>query len=145
MAKGIGGGLPLACVLGDTEYSEVLQRGDHGTTFGGNPIACAGALAVLAKVAAPEFLADVKKKGSYIREKLLTMPCVKSVSGMGLMIGIELDCKSTAAELLKQCHEKGLMILTAKTKLRMLPPLNITYDELDEGLNILKSVLEAAK
>lgn len=140
-AKGIGGGLPLGGFIANEEYSNVLGLSDHGTTFGANPIVCAGALVVLNRVAKPEFLAKVAQKGAYTKEKLLKLPHVNSVSGLGMMIGIELGCKTTAAELAQKCHENGLMILTAKAKLRMLPPLTISLAELDEGLKILEAVL----
>ncbi len=144
-AKGIGGGLPLGGVIANEEYSQVLGQGDHGTTYGANPIVCAGALVVVNRVSKPEFLSEVANKGAYIKEKLLMLPHVKSVSGLGMMIGIELGCKATAAELSQQCHENGLMILTAKAKLRMLPPLTISYAEIDEGLKILEAVLTKAQ
>lgn len=144
-AKGIGGGLPLGGFIANAEYSEVLGPSDHGTTFGANPIVCAGAVVVLNRVAKPEFLTEVKQKGEYIKEKLLKLPHVKSVTGLGMMIGIELGCKATAAELSQECHENGLMILTAKAKLRMLPPLTISYAEMDEGLKILEAVLTSAQ
>ncbi|SDO00445.1 acetylornithine/succinylornithine family transaminase [Acetanaerobacterium elongatum] len=144
-AKGIGGGLPLGGFIANEEYSNVLGPSDHGTTFGANPIVCAGAVVVLNRVAKQEFLTEVKHKGEYIKERLLKLPHVKSVSGLGMMIGIELGCKATAAELSQKCHENGLMILTAKAKLRMLPPLTISYAEIDEGLKILEAVLTNAQ
>ncbi len=144
-AKGIGGGLPLAGIIANAEYSEVLTPGTHATTFGANPIVCAGALVVVNRVSDPAFLAEVAKKSEYIRAKLLAMPHVSGVTGLGLMVGVVLACQATAAELSKQCHENGLMILTAKAKLRLLPPLNIGYQEIDEGLAILSGVLQNAK
>ena len=86
------------------------------------------------------FLGDVAAKGEYIREKLLDIPQVKSVSGMGLMLGVEIEGKE-AGQAVSDALEKGLMILTAKDRVRLLPPLTITYEELDEGLKILKDVL----
>lgn len=145
VAKGIGGGLPIAAVLADKEYGEVLKKGDHGTTYGANPIACAGAIEVVKRVASKKFLNDVNEKSEYTRQRLAKMPHVKSVSGLGLMIGIELDCAATSAEILKLCHQNGLMILTAKAKLRMLPPLTITAQELEKGLDILENILKTVK
>lgn len=143
-AKGIGGGLPLGGFIANAEYADVLTPGTHGTTFGGNPITCAGALTVLSRVSDPAFLAAVKEKGDYIRKRVLAMPHVTDVSGLGLMLGISLSCETSAAELAKVCAQNGLLILTAKTKLRILPPLNIPYEDIDAGLSILEDVLSSA-
>lgn len=142
LAKGIAGGIPMgACLAGD-KCANVLTPGTHGSTFGGNPIACAGGLAVLKKAADEDFLAEVTAKGEYIREKVLKMPNVKSISGMGLMIGIELDNGKEAKEIVKKALDKGLLLLTAKEKVRLLPPLTISYEELDKGLMILEELLK---
>ena len=138
-AKGIGGGLPIGGALFSEKCCDVLEPGNHGTTYGGNPVACAGAVEVLTRID-DAFLEDVTKKGEYLREKLLDIPQVKSVSGMGLMIGAEIEGKE-AGQVVKDALEMGLMILTAKDRVRMLPPLTITYDELDAGLEILKKAL----
>lgn len=139
-AKGIGNGLPMGACLCTEKYGDVLTAGTHGTTFGGNPVACAGAVCVLETVN-DELLQSVTEKGEYIKKKLLETDEVKSVSGLGLMLGIELKTKS-ASEIAKKCCENGLLILTAKNKLRMLPPLVITKEEIDKGLAILKKILE---
>lgn len=142
LAKGIAGGIPMgACLAGD-KCAEVLTPGTHGSTFGGNPIACAGGLAVLKKAADEAFLAEVTAKGEYIREKVLKMPNVKSISGMGLMIGIELENGKEAKTVVKNALDKGLLLLTAKEKVRLLPPLTISYEELDKGLKILEELLK---
>ncbi len=142
LAKGIAGGIPMgACLAGD-KCADVLTPGTHGSTFGGNPIACAGGLAVLKKAADKDFLAQVTAKGEYIREKVLKMPNVKSISGMGLMIGIELENGKEAKEIVKKALDKGLLLLTAKEKVRLLPPLTISYEELDKGLMILEELLK---
>lgn len=140
-AKGLAGGLPMGACLCVEKLADVLGAGTHGTTFGGNPIACAGAKEVLSRVATEEFLKEVNAKGEYIREKLKTMANVSEVRGMGMMIGIVTE-KDNAKEIAKKCVENGLLILTAKNLLRLLPPLNITYEEIDRGLNILKKVME---
>lgn len=140
LAKGLAGGVPIGVCLSGDKCARVLTPGTHGSTFGGNPISCAGGLAVLKKVNEPGFLDEVAKKGEYIREKLLTSPEVASVSGLGLMIGIELKTKK-AADIVKAALDKGLLLLTAKTKVRLLPPLTITYEEIDRGLEILLSLL----
>lgn len=141
LAKGLAGGVPIGVCLSGEKCANVLTPGTHGSTFGGNPLACAGGLAVLNKVNSAGFLDEVAKKGDYIREKLAKCSEVQSVSGIGLMIGIELKTKK-AGDIAKACLENGLLVLTAKTKVRLLPPLTITYEELDEGLDILIGLLE---
>ena len=139
-AKGLGGGLPIGiCMVGE-KLSEVMGPSSHGTTFGSNPVVCAGANYILDTVNNPEFIDEVNKKGEYIKEELLKIKGVKAVRQQGLMIGIEVE--ENAGDIAKKCTEKGLLIITAKTLLRMLPPLNITYDEIDEALSILKKVME---
>lgn len=142
LAKGLAGGVPIGVCLSGEKCAKVLTAGTHGSTFGGNPISCAGGLAVLETVNKPGFLDEVARKGAYIREKLLTSPEVASVSGMGLMIGIELKDKK-AGDVVKAALDKGLLLLTAKTKIRLLPPLTITYEEIDKGLEILLGLLNA--
>lgn len=140
LAKGLAGGIPIGACLANEKCAEVLTKGTHGSTFGGNPIACAGGTAVLKKVLSEGFLDEVVKKGEYIRQRLLKNSEVAGVSGMGLMIGVSLKTK-TAADICKACLDNGLLILTAKEKLRFLPPLNITYEEIDKGLDILEKLL----
>lgn len=142
LAKGLAGGVPIGVCLSGEKCANVLTAGTHGSTFGGNPISCAGGLTVLETVNKPGFLDEVARKGAYIREKLLTSPEVASVSGMGLMIGIELKNKK-AGDVVKAALDKGLLLLTAKTKIRLLPPLTITYEEIDKGLEILLGLLNA--
>lgn len=142
LAKGLAGGVPIGVCLSGEKCANVLTAGTHGSTFGGNPISCAGGLAVLETVNKPGFLDEVARKGAYIRDKLLTSPEVASVSGMGLMIGIELKNKK-AGDVVKAALDKGLLLLTAKTKIRLLPPLTITYEEIDKGLEILLGLLNA--
>ncbi|MDR2531634.1 MAG: acetylornithine transaminase [Oscillospiraceae bacterium] len=140
LAKGIGGGLPLGICLANEKCAGVLTAGTHGSTYGGNPVVLAGATAVLNKVSAPGFLSEILKKGEYIREKLAVLDEVVSISGKGLMLGITLNEKK-AADILEAALEKGLLTLTAKEKLRLLPPLVIDYESLDKGLEILAEVL----
>ncbi|MBR2954048.1 MAG: aspartate aminotransferase family protein [Clostridia bacterium] len=139
-AKGIGNGLPMGACLCTEKCADVLTAGTHGTTFGGNPVACAGAKYIL-NTLTDDFLKEVNEKGEYIRTKLADIEEIASISGLGLMLGIELKTKN-AGEIAKKCSENGLLILTAKTKLRMLPPLVITKEEIDKGMEILKSFLE---
>ena len=140
MAKGIAGGIPIGACLASEKCSAVLVPGTHGSTFGGNPIACAGGNVVVSRVSSPEFLAEVQKKSEYIFDKVSKMKGVASVSGLGLMIGIELTEKK-AADVVKEALGRGLLLLTAKTKVRLLPPLNITFEEIDAGLKILAEIL----
>lgn len=142
LAKGLAGGIPIGVCLSGEKCAKVLTPGTHGSTFGGNPISCAGGLAVLNTVNKPGFLDEVAKKGDYFRKKLLTSPEVASVSGIGMMIGIELKNKK-AGDVVKAALDQGLLLLTAKTKVRLLPPLTITYEEIDNGLDILLSILNA--
>lgn len=141
VAKGLGGGLPIGGILVDELTENVFGFSDHGTTFGGNPVACAGAKVVMDYVGKEDFLAEVRQKGDYLKEKLLSFSQVKGVDGIGMMLGVQLQEK-TSADVLTQAVEKGLITLTAKEKLRLLPPLTITYPELDQGLAILKEILD---
>lgn len=140
MAKGLGAGLPIGGVLFNKSCSHVLQPGDHGTTFGGNPVVCAGGVEVLKRID-EEFLNQVAEKGSLMKSQIEKMDGVSGVTGLGMMMGIALKEKD-AKEVLKKALELGLIILTAKDKLRLLPPLNITYDEMQDGLDILKKALK---
>ncbi|MBO6230277.1 MAG: aspartate aminotransferase family protein [Ruminiclostridium sp.] len=141
LAKGIAGGLPMGACLTGKKCAEVLTAGTHGSTFGGNPVCCAGGLEVLKKAGDPAFLAEVAKKGEYFRKKLSEIPEVDSVSGIGLMIGIALKTKD-AKEVAKAALDSGLLVLTAKEKVRLLPPLTISYEEIDEGMKILGEILK---
>ncbi|MDY4586839.1 MAG: aspartate aminotransferase family protein [Oscillospiraceae bacterium] len=142
LAKGLAGGVPIGVCLSGEKCAKVLTPGTHGSTFGGNPISCAGGLAVLNTVNKPGFLDEVTAKGEYIRKKLLSSPEVASVSGIGMMIGAELKTKK-AGDVAKAALDKGLLILTAKTKVRLLPPLTITYEEIDKGMEVLLGVLNS--
>lgn len=142
LAKGIAGGLPMGACLANEKCANVLDKGSHGSTFGGNPVCCAAASAVLKTVTGDGFLEEVNKKAAYIREKLAAMDGVKSVSGLGLMIGIAPENKE-AADIANAALENGLLVLTAKgNKVRLLPPLTITYDEIDKGLAILEKIIK---
>lgn len=141
LAKGIAGGIPMGACLFSEKCSGVLTPGTHGSTFGGNPIACAGGLAVLERVTEDGFLEEVGKKADYIRFKLEKCGEVEAVSGIGLMIGISLKTKK-AADAAREAFERGVLVLTAKEKIRLLPPLNISYEEIDSGLDILINILE---
>ena len=139
-AKGLGGGLPIGAVLFGEKTADSVTPGSHGSTFGGNPIAAAGAISIVKRLD-ENFLKEVSDKGEYIKDYLLKIKGVKEVSGLGLMIGI--SCEKDAADVLKKCLEKGLLVLTAHgNKVRLLPALNISYGEIDEGLSILKEAIE---
>ena len=139
-AKGIGGGLPLGGALFSEKCCDILSSGDHGSTFGGNPAVCAGALTVLSKLD-EEGLAAVREKGAYLREKIARMPHVAEITGKGMMIGIGLEEGIKPGDAVKAALEKGLLLLTAGDRLRLLPPLMISYEEIDRGLAILEGVL----
>ena len=137
-AKGLGGGLPIgACMLFD-KCRDIFTYGDHGSTFGGNPVVCAGAYSILSRID-EKLLEKVKSNGAYFAEELKKISGVEQVTGMGLMIGIK--TKKTAAEIAKQCIEKGLLVLTAHSKVRLLPPLTISKEEIDFALKILNEVI----
>ena len=141
-AKGIAGGLPFGGIMANEKCANVLGPGTHATTFGGNPVAAAGACVVLDTLN-DAFLQTVEEKGAYIRKTVASwnLPVVSSVRGMGLMVGIGVTCSHK--EVVGQCLNAGLLALTAGSDtVRLLPPLVITYAEIDRGLAILKSVLE---
>ena len=136
-AKGLGGGLPLgACLLGE-KVQDVFHPGDHGSTFGGNPVCCAGALSVLQRLD-ESFLAEVRSKGDYIRAALTGAKGVEAVSGLGLMVGVK--TVKSAAEVVAKCNERGVLCLTAKDRVRLLPALNIPMALLEEAIAVLKDV-----
>ena len=142
-AKGIAGGLPMAGVLCNEKCRNVLTPGTHATTFGGNPVAAAGALAVL-EVLDEAMMKSVNEKGACLRETIAgwESPLVETVRGMGLMVGIVLRDGVDRAALVKACYERNLLVLTAGPKtIRLLPPLVISQEELERGLSVLKEVL----
>lgn len=141
VAKGLGGGLPIGLCMCGEKLKDVMSPSTHGTTFGANPVVCAGANYVLDTITAVDFLDEVNKKGEYIEEKVSKLENVKNVRRMGLMIGVELE-SGNVHDIAVKCVENGLLIITAKNLLRMLPPLVITYDEIDEALKILENTLK---
>ncbi len=141
LAKGIGSGLPIGVVLFGEKTKNTFGYSDHGSTFGANPVVCAGGLEVMRRLT-PEFLAEVKQKGETINSALAELPQVKNIFVKGLMVGIELIEGLEAKNVLAKCQQKGLLCLTAKTKLRLLPPLTVTQDEIEEAVRIIKNVLE---
>ena len=142
-AKGIAGGLPFGGFMTNEKCREVLRAGDHGSTFGGNPVSAAAANVVMDTLT-PEFLAQVAEKGQYLRDGIaaLNSPCVSGIRGMGLMIGVGVQ-GMTHKELKDRLMAEGLLCLTAgKDTLRLLPPLSITKDEIDKGLAIMARVMK---
>ena len=137
-AKGLGGGLPIgACMLGE-RVQDVLVPGSHGTTFGGNPVCCAGAINVIERLD-EALLEGVRQRSEYIITQLSGSKGVISISGMGLMLGIE--TVRPAKEVINGCLERGVIVISAKSKVRLLPPLNIDMDDLKKAINILKEEL----
>lgn len=134
-AKGLGGGLPIGATLLGDKVKDVLTAGSHGSTFGGNPVCCAGALNILSRID-DNLLAEVREKSEYIINELSEAKGVKSVTGMGLMLGIETE--KDAGEVIEKCREKGVLVIKAKTKVRLLPALNIPWEQLKEAVQILK-------
>ena len=137
-AKGLGGGLPIGAVILGDKVKDTLSAGTHGSTFGGNPACAAGALNVISRLD-DAFLAEVRAKSEYIFKKLAEMKGVQSVSGLGLMIGIKAD--KPTPEIIAEGIERGVLFLSAKDKVRLLPPLSITYEEIDEALAVLADIL----
>ena len=138
-AKGLAGGLPMgATILGD-KVQNVFAFGDHGSTFGGNPVAAAGAVSIVKRMDT-KFLDEVKQKGKFVKDFFKDNPNVEQISGLGLMVGIKPANKS-ASDVVKQCMEKGVLCLTAKDKVRLLPALNIPSDTLKQALEVIKSSL----
>ena len=140
LAKGLGGGLPIGAVLMNEKVAEGMGPGSHGSTFGGNPVVCAGANVVVDRMDAA-FLSNVNERAVQLRTGLAKLPRVKSLSGIGLMVGIDFLEGIQAADVLAACREKGLLVLTAKTRLRLLPPLTLTAHDVDMALEILGEVL----
>lgn len=136
-AKGLGGGLPIgACLLGE-KVQNVLGFGDHGSTYGGNPVCCAGGVSIIGRLT-DDFLAEVQKKSAYVFETFTGAPGIESVTGLGLMIGVK--PVAPAAEVVKKCMERGVLCLTAKNKVRLLPALNIPMEDLKFAVETIRAV-----
>ncbi len=135
-AKGLGGGLPLGATMLGEKVKDVLTPGSHGSTFGGNPIACAGAISIINRLD-NDLLNGVKERSEYIKNELENADGVISISGMGLMIGIETE--KDAGEVIKECMKKGVLVIKAKDKVRLLPALNIPMEQLKKAIIILKN------
>jgi acetylornithine/N-succinyldiaminopimelate aminotransferase len=137
-AKGLGGGLPIgACVFGE-RTADVLTAGSHGSTFGGNPAACAGACSILSRIDGT-LLDGVRKKSEYIKSQLENAKGVENISGMGLMLGVK--PVRPKAEIIDACMKNGVLVLGAKDKIRLLPALNIPDDLLEKGIAVLRDAL----
>ena len=135
-AKGLAGGLPIGATLMSDKVCDVLGYGDHGSTFGGNPVCAAAAISVMNRLD-DAFLAEVTAKGDYIRKRLTDAG--HAVSGLGLMVGVTTE--KPVSEVLAACMEKGVLCLSAKEKLRLLPPLNIPQEQLEKAIDIIIEVL----
>ena len=138
-AKGIGGGLPLGATMLFEKTENVYNPGDHGSTFGGNPVATAGALNILERID-EAFLEEVEKKNQYIINELSSAEGVKGITGLGLMLGIETE--KDVNEVLAYCQQNGVLPIKAKNKLRLLPPLNISFEDLEKAINVIKKACE---
>ena len=132
-AKGLGGGLPIgACLMGEA-VENTLSAGSHGSTFGGNPICSAGAYTIISRLD-DAYLSDIKARAKYLWDKLSTLDNIKSISGLGFMIGLEVDDNK---KFIADCEAAGLLVLSAKSKVRLLPPLNVSYETIDKAISIL--------
>ncbi|MCI5726514.1 MAG: aspartate aminotransferase family protein [Clostridium sp.] len=142
-AKGLGAGLPMGAVLCNEKLKDVFNPGDHGSTFGGNPVSCAGALVVLDKLCNENSYNEINKKGQLIKDLLnkANLSNVVEIRGMGLMLGIEI--KENSADIRKKAEENGILVLTAGPKvIRLLPPLVISEDDIKKGINVLIDLLK---
>lgn len=139
-AKGLAGGLPLGATLLGEKVSDVFAFGDHGSTFGGNPVCCAAAVSIVDRID-DGLLEEVRKKSRIIFDSFKNAPGVESVSGMGLMVGIK--PVRPAGDTVKECMQNGVLCLTAKDKVRLLPALNIPEDVLLKAINIIKQSLNS--
>ena len=149
LAKALGGGLPLGAVLLRQKVADQLKAGDHGTTFGGNPVACAVGLAVVNQIAKPEFLANVEARSAQLKAGLEAIaakfPAVKGVRGEGLILGLALDESLPVGNVIAAARDEGMMVLSAKGNvLRLLPPLNVSAAECDEALTKLEKAFATA-
>ena len=138
-AKGLAGGLPMGATLFNEKMQYVLNAGAHATTFGGNPICAAAGNTIISRMT-PEFLDSVKTKGEYVKATLAGKPGILGVSGMGLMLGIETTVDPKA--VIAKCLEKGVVCLSAKNKVRLLPALNIPQDQLEKAITIVAEAIE---
>lgn len=138
-AKGIGGGLPIGVTVLGERVADIFEPGMNGSTFGGNPVCCAGALNILSRID-EALLCEVREKSRYIRETLSRSKGIKSVSGLGLMLGVE--CFRPADEVIAECRENGVLVIKAKQKVRLLPALNIPWEQLEKAIKILAEVAE---
>ena len=136
VSKGLGGGLPIgACLMGE-KVEHTLTAGSHGSTFGGNPAVCAGALSILERIDG-NLLAEVRAKGGYIVSQLSSAPGVISVTGMGLMLGIATE--KPTAEVVAECMANGVLVLTAHGKVRLLPALNIPMELVEKAVAVIRA------
>ena len=136
-AKGLGGGLPIGACMMNEKMESVLGYGDHGSTYGGNPVCCAGAISVIERLD-DAFLGGVKRRSGYIMASLYGAPGVEGVSGLGLMIGIKTT--APAGDVVRECINRGVLCLTAKDKVRLLPALNIPMEDLEYAIETIKAV-----
>jgi acetylornithine/N-succinyldiaminopimelate aminotransferase len=145
LAKVLGGGFPIGAIVVQPRLAEILVPGNHASTFGGSPLACAAALAVFEAIEAEDLLENVKAMGVYLKEKLeslgLKHPVIREVRGEGLMLGVELTGEGST--VVSQCMQKGLLInCTAGNVLRFLPAMTVSRQEIDRAIEILDGVME---
>ena len=136
-AKGLGGGLPIGACMMNEKMEYVLGYGDHGSTYGGNPVCCAGAISILERLD-DDFLGKVKRRSGYIMAALCNAPGIESISGLGLMLGLKTT--APAGDVVRECMNRGVLCLTAKDKVRLLPALNIPMEDLEYAVETIKAV-----
>lgn len=143
-AKGLGGGLPIgACLMGET-VENTLTPSTHGSTFGGNPIACAGAISIISRLT-DDYLSDISARAAYLWDRLGSLGFIQGISGLGFMIGLVLSDGMDTKEFINACAERGLLVLSAKTKVRLLPPLNTSIETIDKAIEIMTAAAESIK
>ncbi len=136
-AKGLGGGLPIGATLFAEKCENVLTAGTHGSTFGGNPISCAGAVNIISRID-DNLLNEVKEKSEYIKSELSLCKGISNITGLGLMLGF--NTEKDVNEVVKECREKGVIVIKAKNKIRLLPALNIPWEQLKKAVEVIKEV-----
>ncbi|MBQ0071897.1 MAG: aminotransferase class III-fold pyridoxal phosphate-dependent enzyme, partial [Spirochaetales bacterium] len=135
-AKGLGGGLPIGAVLLSEKVQYTLGPGDHGSTYGGNPVAAAAGVSIIKRID-DKLLEEVAKKGAFLKSSLEGAEGIELVTGLGLMVGVK-PSKKSASDVVKACMAKGVLCLTAKDRIRLLPALTISYEELETAASVIK-------
>jgi len=146
LAKALGSGVPIGAILSNEKVSSAIEFGDHGTTFGGNPLVCAASLATIDIIETENLLKQAEEKGNWLKEKIAATknPDIKEIRGKGLMIGVEFNFE-TKPLVLKMLENGVLANATADKVLRLVPPLNVSYEDLEKAMEVLEKSLKEIK